>query len=158
MNVILADVLGYCMGVRRAVDSALDALEKYKDKNVYSLGPIIHNQTALDFLSSKGLKILKEDELQKAENKSVVIIRAHGVPPSVIEELQKKDCIIINATCPRVVASQKNAQRYAAMDYTIVLAGDKNHGEVTGIAGYAGDKFILVENSNEVSDLKIPSD
>ena len=44
------------------------------------------------------------------------------------------------------------------MDYTIVLAGDKNHGEVTGIAGYAGDKFILVENSNEVSDLKIPSD
>lgn len=158
MNVILADVLGYCMGVRRAVDSALDALEKYKDKNVYSLGPIIHNQTALDFLSSKGLKILKEDELQKAENKSVVIIRAHGVPPSVIEELQKKDCIIINATCPRVVASQKNAQRYAAMDYTIVLAGDKNHGEVTGIAGYAGDKFILVENSNEVSNLKIPSD
>ena len=60
------------MGVRRAVDSALDALEKYKDKNVYSLGPIIHNQTALDFLSSNGLKILKEDELQKAENKSVV--------------------------------------------------------------------------------------
>ena len=44
------------------------------------------------------------------------------------------------------------------MDYTIVLAGDKNHGEVTGIAGYAGDKFILVENSIEVSDLKIPSD
>lgn len=146
------------MGVRRAVDSALDALEKYKDKNVYSLGPIIHNQTALDFLSSKGLKILKEDEVQKAENKSVVIIRAHGVPPTVIEELERKDCIVINATCPRVVASQKNAQRYAAMDYTIVLAGDKNHGEVTGIAGYAGDKFILVENSNEVSDLKIPSD
>ena len=55
------------MGVRRAVDSALDALEKYKDKNVYSLGPIIHNQTALDFLSSKGLKILKEDELDSEE-------------------------------------------------------------------------------------------
>ena len=158
MNVILADVLGYCMGVRKAMDSALDALEKYKDKNVYSLGPIIHNQTALDFLAQKGLKILEENQVEKAEPNSVVIIRAHGVPPYIIDELEKKDCIVINATCPRVVASQKNAQRYASMDYTVVLAGDKNHGEVTGIAGYAGDKFILVENSNEVSDLKIPSD
>ena len=158
MKVILADVLGYCMGVRKAMDSALDALEKYKDKNVYSLGPIIHNQTALDFLAQKGLKILEENQVEKAEPNSVVIIRAHGVPPYIIDELEKKDCIVINATCPRVVASQKNAQRYASMDYTVVLAGDKNHGEVTGIAGYAGDKFILVENSNEVSDLKIPSD
>ena len=158
MNVILADVLGYCMGVRKAMDSALDALEKYKDKNVYSLGPIIHNQTALDFLAQKGLKILEENQVEKAEPNSVVIIRAHGVPPCIIEELEKKDCIVINATCPRVVASQKNAQKYATRDYTVVLAGDKNHGEVTGIAGYAGDKFILVENSEEVEKLNIPTD
>lgn len=158
MKVILADVLGYCMGVRKAMDSALDALEKYKDKNVYSLGPIIHNQTALDFLAQKGLKILEENQVEKAEPNSVVIIRAHGVPPCIIEELEKKDCIVINATCPRVVASQKNAQKYAARDYTVVLAGDKNHGEVTGIAGYAGDKFILVENSEEVEKLNIPTD
>ena len=158
MKVILADVLGYCMGVRKAMDSALDALEKYKDKNVYSLGPIIHNQTALDFLAQKGLKILEENQVEKAEPNSVVIIRAHGVPPCIIEELEKKDCIVINATCPRVVASQKNAQKYAARDFTVILAGDKNHGEVTGIAGYAGDKFILVENSEELLNLKIPSD
>lgn len=158
MKVILADVLGYCMGVRKAMDSALDALEKYKDKNVYSLGPIIHNQTALDFLAQKGLKILEENQIEKAEPNSVVIIRAHGVPPCIIEELEKKDCIVINATCPRVVASQKNAQKYAARDFTVILAGDKNHGEVTGIAGYAGDKFILVENSEELLNLKIPTD
>ena len=53
------------MGVRKAMDSALDALEKYKDKNVYSLGPIIHNQTALDFLAQKGLKILEENQVEK---------------------------------------------------------------------------------------------
>ena len=39
------------------------------------------------------------------------------------------------------------------MNYTVILAGDKNHGEVVGIAGYAGKKFILVENKEDAEKL-----
>lgn len=149
MKVILANVLGYCMGVRRAVENAMSALEMYKNKKVYSLGPLIHNKTALDSLAEKGLLILEENDISKVDNESVVIIRAHGVSPIIMQELSVKKCIIINATCPRVVASQKMSKKYADENYTVILAGDKNHGEVTGIAGYAGKSFVLVQDNNE---------
>ena len=155
MNVILADVLGYCMGVRRAVDSAIETLKNNQNNEVYSLGPLIHNQVALDKLSSMGLKVLREPNIDLLDERSVVIIRAHGVPPQVIEKLTEKNSFVVNAACPRVLASQNNAKRYSSMNYTVILAGDKNHGEVVGIAGYAGKKFILVENKEDAE--KLPS-
>ncbi|MFC2602748.1 MAG: 4-hydroxy-3-methylbut-2-enyl diphosphate reductase [Treponema sp.] len=156
MTVILADVLGYCMGVRRAVESAIDSIDKAND--VYTLGPLIHNKTALNSLEKKGLKVLNENKAEDAKIGSTVIIRAHGVPPSVNEILKKRECTIINATCPRVTASQKNAARYASMNYTVILAGDSNHGEVIGIAGYAGNKFYLVQDSEDAKKLLPPED
>ena len=152
MTVILADVLGYCMGVRRAVESAIASIDKAND--VYTLGPLIHNKTALNSLEKKGLKVLNENKAEDAKIGSTVIIRAHGVPPSVNEILKKRECTIINATCPRVTASQKNAARYASMNYTVILAGDSNHGEVIGIAGYVQDsedakKLLPPEDADE---------
>lgn len=153
MEVILADVLGYCFGVRRAVDTAMLTLESDGQSKVFSLGPLIHNQVALDMLSSKGLSVLKENEIDSLQEGSRVIIRAHGVPPETLAKVEEKKCKLVNATCPKVLASQKNAAKYAALGYTVILAGDRNHGEVVGIAGYAGKKFILVENCQEASEI-----
>ena len=154
MTVILADILGYCMGVRRAVESALDSIRKNDD--VYTLGPLIHNRIALNFLEAQGLKVMDENAADEAKAGSAVIIRAHGVPPSVNRTLEERGCTIVDATCPRVSASQQSAARYAAMDYTVILAGDRNHGEVIGIAGYAGSKFRLVQNCIEAQALSVP--
>ena len=151
MTVLSAKVMGYCMGVRRAVDAALKALEE--NENVYSLGPLIHNQTVLDLLSSKGLGIIEESQIDSLKENSTVIIRAHGVPPKVLDALKNRNCNVIDATCPRVVASQRNVQKYSELGYTVILAGDKNHGEVIGIAGYAGKDFYLVQNSDEAKSL-----
>ena len=101
MNVILADVLGYCMGVRRAVDSAIETLKNNQNNKVYSLGPLIHNQVALDKLSSMGLKVLREPNIDLLDEKSVVIIRAHGVPPQVIEKLTEKKYIHVRCATIR---------------------------------------------------------
>ena len=158
MIVVRAEVLGYCMGVRRAVEAASDALEKNTGKKVYTLGPLIHNQTALAVLAEKGLFILHEDDACSAENDCIVIIRAHGVPPSVITALKKQNCTVVDATCPRVTASQKIAAEYAEKEYAVILAGDSNHGEVTGIAGYAGFRFILVRNRIDADALELQYD
>jgi len=153
MEVIRAEVLGYCMGVRRAVDAAGDALARNGDRKVYTLGPLIHNQTALDSLEKRGLGILAEGQTEKAERNSVVIIRAHGVPPFVVSKLEERGCEIINATCPRVTASQNIARQYSVKGDYVILAGDRNHGEVTGIAGYAGPRFVLVRNREDAEAL-----
>lgn len=149
MQIVLAKVLGYCMGVRNAVEMTNRALDEYQDKKVYCLGPLIHNKIALSELEKKGLIIVYEDEIEKIENENVVVIRAHGVSPKVLKTLVEKKCKIINATCPRVVASQKLAEKYAKAGFDIILAGDKQHGEVVSIQGYAGDAFFLIENSND---------
>ena len=151
MEVILADVLGYCMGVRRAVDFVEKALETSSDKKVYTLGPLIHNKIALEKLQEKGLSVIQENNINLLNQNTVVAIRAHGVSPDVIKNIENTGAMIVNATCPKVSASQKNAYKYAQMGYLVILVGDKNHGEVTGIAGYAGDSFLLIET---VSDAK----
>ncbi|MBP3710118.1 MAG: 4-hydroxy-3-methylbut-2-enyl diphosphate reductase [Treponema sp.] len=158
MTIIRSDVLGYCFGVRHAIEAAHTALLQNKRKNVYTLGPLIHNKHALDELEKAGLRMLDENDASQAEDGSVVIIRAHGVPPEVLETLEKKQCTVINATCTRVKASQKIAREYTAKNCTVIFTGDEKHGEVAGIAGYAKNHFVLVQNCDEANALYLPKD
>ena len=107
MKIIRAKVLGYCMGVRRAVTSAESALEK-KASRVFTLGPLIHNPVALNALSSRGLEILDADKIDSLKSGDTVIIRAHGVPPALERKLRKTGCTVVNATCPRVLIEPPN--------------------------------------------------
>lgn len=148
-------MLGFCFGVRRAVELAEKALSENPGKKVYSLGPLIHNENALSALEEKGLHILEESDIAELEEGSVVIIRAHGVAPSVTDVLEKRGCKIIDATCPRVKASQKMVERYSSENDYVVLTGDKNHGEVIGIAGYAGENFSQIQDCEEAERFNI---
>lgn len=159
MKIIRAKVLGYCMGVRRAVESAEKALAS-SDNRVFTLGPLIHNPVALKALAERGLSVLAKENISSLKETDTVIIRAHGVPPALERKLRERGCNVINATCPRVLISQRRAAEYVKQGFTVVLAGDKNHGEVTGIAGYAEeacegakDFFYLVENKVDTVEL-----
>lgn len=160
MKIIRAKILGYCMGVRRAVELAENALAV--NAKVFSLGPLIHNEAALSDLEKRGLFVLKENQIDDVISgvSSVsevppvirVVIRAHGVPPKTEKLLTERGFELVDATCPLVKRSQKIAAEYAEKGWTVILAGDRNHGEVTGIAGYAGDNFVLVQNADEAKE------
>ena len=156
MNVIRAKVLGFCFGVRRAVELAEQALAESNGK-VYSLGPLIHNEAALADLQSRGLCTVEEADLQTIPDGATVIIRAHGVAPKVITALEEKGCRIIDATCPRVKASQKMVERYTCQNDYVIISGDKNHGEMIGIAGFAGKNFAQIQNAAEAEQLELPA-
>ena len=154
MKIERAEVLGYCMGVRRAVEIAEKACKENPDKKIFTLGPLIHNNSALEIFKKKGINILKEDagDLKNDFNNSVVIVRAHGVMPIVIDNLKTKGVSVMDATCPRVLSSQKRAADYAKKGYTVFLAGDKNHGEIVGISGHArsyGAECIVIEHKDD---------
>lgn len=157
MQIIKSEVMGFCFGVRRAVEAAEEALKKY-GKGVYSLGPLIHNENALKELKEKGLLIADEKEISTIKDGSVVIIRAHGVAPDLIETLKNKKCTVIDATCPRVKANQKMVSHYTSAEDYIILTGDKNHGEVIGLAGYAKSNFIQIQNYDEAEKVQLPSE
>ena len=153
MEIIRASVLGFCFGVRRAVDLAEKALCENKGKKVYSLGPLIHNESALAELEKRGLCTVEEEKLEQIPDESTVIIRAHGVSPKVTEALERKKCNVIDATCPRVKASQKMVEKYTYDDDFVIISGDKNHGEMKGIGGYAGKSFVQIQDAKEAEQL-----
>ncbi len=155
MEVIKADVLGYCFGVRRAVDAANEALEsKNSSQSVYSLGPLIHNPTVLNTLHSKGLQILNTENISSIEENALVVIRAHGTSPEILNALEKKGARIVDATCPRVHSSQNLAAKAGEQGIPVIIAGDRNHGEVTGIAAFAGKNVIVIETVEEAQALE----
>ena len=155
-----AKVLGYCMGVRRAVEAVYRALAKYPDKTVYTYGPLIHNPVTIRLLEAKGVRIVNPDEELKSQIilDSPIIIRAHGIAPQKRQDLIGCGAIIIDATCPRVIASQLRAAQYSQKGYTVILAGDKNHGELIGIKGYAlsvpNSQCITVQTAAEAEKLQ----
>jgi 4-hydroxy-3-methylbut-2-enyl diphosphate reductase len=79
---------------------------------------------------------------------AVVIIRAHGVTPQVEAGLTRRGAAIVDATCPKVKASQMKARALSRAGCRIFLAGERDHGEVIGIQGYAPD-CVIVANREE---------
>jgi 4-hydroxy-3-methylbut-2-enyl diphosphate reductase len=142
MKLIKARVLGFCMGVRRAVELAVEEARLVANgEPVYTLGPLIHNPGVLKELKALGIQIIKESAL--AADYSLltsgcsVIIRAHGISPIVEKNLRGRGLSIIDATCPKVKASQLKVQELSRTGYCLFLAGEKQHAEIAGLQGYA---------------------
>ena len=152
-KVIRAEEMGFCMGVERAVSIVQKISDNNKQKkNVFTLGPIIHNRQIIENFSKKGVNVLQSvDDIEDG----TVIIRAHGVPPSEKRKLEEKGIEIIDGTCPKVIASHKIIQKYSESGYRIVIVGDKNHGEILGLAGHA-ENYDIIENAVEAGKIKIP--
>ena len=147
MKVILAQSAGFCMGVRRAVETTLDLIQK-EDKGVSTFGPLIHNPQVLNLLEERGVRILKEVPEKES---GTVIIRAHGVPPSQKEQLQRTSATVKDATCPHVVKVQVIIRKYQKQGYATVIIGDRNHAEVEGLLGVTGNRGQVVSNAEDVS-------
>ncbi|MHB9293433.1 putative 4-hydroxy-3-methylbut-2-en-1-yl diphosphate reductase [Hollandina sp. SP2] len=146
MKLIKAEVLGYCMGVRRAVTMAGEAVKAAAGVHqVYTLGPLIHNPQVLEQFRSQGLEMLDETELPENLNAVVLVIRAHGITPQLEALLTYKGARLVDATCPIVKQSQKKARSLAEAGYCIFLAGERYHGEVIGIQGYAPACLVVAD-------------
>ncbi len=146
-EIFLVEGAGFCFGVKRAIDIAFDVADKNKE-GVFTLGPIIHNPQVVEKLRELGVNPL-EDISDRLDIKRL-IIRAHGIPKGKLEELKNYGFEIIDATCPFVKKAQKIAEKLALEDYQVIIIGDKNHPEVKGILSYAGEKAVVITNSEDI--------
>ncbi len=144
---------GFCWGVVRSVEIAEELLQNEKEKDVYILGQIIHNPKETKRLEDKGLKTIDHEHLDKLDpDKSKVIIRAHGEPPSTYETAKKLGVELVEATCPLVTALQKRAFKYYDEGYQVVIFGKENHAEVIGLRGVCNDECIVIKSAEEVKE------
>jgi len=138
---------GFCFGVRRALETAENTLRS--GGRVYSFGPLIHNPQVIERLQAAGLE--PADDVSKLTG-GKVIIRSHGVHPSVMSELTARGVEVIDATCPLVKKAQQSAQLLHEEGYTVIIVGERNHPEVQGLLGHAPGALV-VEPRDDLSGL-----
>ena len=142
MKVILAKNSGFCMGVRRAVETA----KIIYGQGVYILGEIIHNESVTDEIKRLGTKII--DSPDEVDN-GTVIIRSHGVGKDVYDKLEAKGIKIIDCTCPFVLKIHNIVKKYHAEGYRIIITGEKDHPEVVGINGWCDNSATIIDEDYE---------
>ncbi len=147
MIVEIAKSAGFCFGVKRAIDLAESAADKYG--SVFSLGELIHNEAAVNALRKRGVIAVETPE--QASGKPLVI-RSHGVPLSVYEHAREICSEVIDATCPFVKKIHDIARELPDSAKLIVL-GDKLHPEVVGIMGNASCKAFACKDPDEIDML-----
>ncbi|MBS1242875.1 MAG: hydroxymethylbutenyl pyrophosphate reductase [Nitrospirae bacterium] len=150
MEVILADKAGFCFGVQRAISTAFKAAGEGK---VYCLGPLIHNPQEVSRLRDAGVETV--EDFSGLRSGDSLIIRSHGVPPTVLASAREKGLTIIDLTCPFVAKAQQHAQSLSREGYRVVVVGEKKHPEVQSILGYAGENSVVVEQPEDIDQLKL---
>lgn len=145
MQIILAKSLGFCSGVKRAVDTAM----KVCGEGVFVLGELIHNEGVTAMLKEKGSTVVNSAE--DVPDGAKVIIRSHGEAKSTFEKLKSKGVEIIDCTCPFVRRTQKIVEEYHDKGYRIVIAGEKNHPEVKGLDGWCENTAFITDGSDDLA-------
>ncbi len=152
-KVRLAKTAGFCFGVKRAVDIAYENVDK---GNVYTLGPIIHNEEVVKDLEKQGVIALKdESQLGCVKENSTVIIRSHGVAKQVYDLLEEKKVNIIDATCPFVKKIHNIVKEASDNGDFIVIIGNEGHPEVEGIKGWSNSDTVVIDDAQMIENLNI---
>jgi 4-hydroxy-3-methylbut-2-enyl diphosphate reductase len=136
----------------RAIDIVRIALETF-GAPIYVRREIVHNRYVVNELAEKGAIFVHEiDDVPDGQR---VIYSAHGVSPAVRERSKGRGLRVIDATCPLVTKVHREALKFAADGYTIVLIGHAGHEEVEGTMGEAPEHIVLIEDEAGVDALEV---
>lgn len=138
LKIRVARSAGFCFGVRRAIDIALEAAGKQAD--VYMLGDIVHNEYVVDQIKKAGIRVVESiDDIDQG----VLLLRAHGTVPDMYAEAERRGLRVVDATCPMVLEIHRIVRTLAEEGYQVVIIGDQNHDEVRGIAGQVENALVV---------------
>lgn len=151
MEIILASNAGFCFGVRAAINKGEKLIEEGKGP-IATLGPLIHNPQEVSRLESLGIK--SYDDIDSVQEKNV-LIRTHGVAPSVYQEIEKHGHEYFDCTCPKVKRVQQIAREHAEAGYQVLILGDCKHPEVMAIVGWTNDTAIVFISLDELKSLSL---
>ncbi|MEW6251487.1 MAG: 4-hydroxy-3-methylbut-2-enyl diphosphate reductase [Planctomycetota bacterium] len=155
MQAIVAKPRGFCAGVERAIRAVELALEQFGPP-VYVRKEIVHNRRVVERLKALGATFV--EEVHEIPPGAVAILSAHGSPPEVFAEAQRRNLRLIDATCPLVRKVHVEVRRYVKRGCRIILIGHAGHDEVIGTMGQAPEATTLIETLDDVARLALRPD
>ena len=152
MKVVRSSILGFCFGVDKAISIAEEAREKHPDKDIYTLGPLLHNKPEVERL--RELNILPVDiKTHLFKKDDIAIISAHGIAPEKVQKLRDIGVLVINATCKNVERGQRKAAEMKARRLKVAIVGSPTHSEVLGLMGHAGEDAVVIDPKSPEMDV-----
>jgi 4-hydroxy-3-methylbut-2-enyl diphosphate reductase len=148
-TVTLAKEVGFCFGVKRAINLTKQALAERS--SVFILGDLVHNKRVTDELEAKGLQKIGEVEDVKS---GTMVVRAHGLPKAQMQDARSRGLEIVDATCPIVLRAQEAAQTLEQRGCQVVIIGDRNHAEIKGILGSLENPALVIDSLQELREAK----
>ncbi|MBE5941467.1 MAG: bifunctional 4-hydroxy-3-methylbut-2-enyl diphosphate reductase/30S ribosomal protein S1 [Lachnospiraceae bacterium] len=155
MEILLAKTAGFCFGVKRAVETVYEQVGK---GNIYTYGPIIHNEEVVKDLEQKGVFVIDKESDISALSEGTVVIRSHGVERRIYDLIKDNSLELVDATCPFVKKIHNIVDKDSGQGNQIIIIGNPNHPEVMGIVGWCNTKPIVLETIEEAENLEIPED
>lgn len=147
MEIIVGKTAGFCYGVERAVEGAIEEIAK-TNNTLYCLGEIVHNKQVIKKLEDLGMKCV--ETLQEA--KGTVLIRAHGIPKEIYDMAKEMNIKVQDYTCPNVLKIHKIAEEFNQNGYFIFLLGAKNHPENIGTISLCGEDCCIIEKEEDITE------
>ena len=147
MEVLLAKSAGFCFGVKRAVEKVYEQLGEKEE--IYTYGPIIHNEEVVKDLEMKGVRVIEGEEELQGLTKGTLVIRSHGVSRRIYELIEKNGLNCIDVTCPFVKRIHQIVEKESQQGKKIVIIGNAGHPEVEGIRGWSSTLAAVIGSVEE---------
>ena len=151
MKIIVARHMGFCGGVRRAVQMARKTAESATGA-VRTWGPLIHNPQVVRRLQDSG--VLVADRREDLAG-SALVVSAYGVERAVLDEARRRGMALVDATCPVVIRAHALAEKLAAEGYQVIAIGDHGHPEMVTLQELLGDRATIVHTREEAAAVKV---
>jgi (E)-4-hydroxy-3-methyl-but-2-enyl pyrophosphate reductase len=141
MRIKKAKALGFCFGVRRAIQVVERAAAEHGP--IDSLGSVVHNPQVVGRLAAKNIRVVQA--LEETRN-GTIAITAHGAGPQVAEQAAARGLRLIDATCPIVRKSQKVVERLQEAGFLVMIYGDESHPEVRGVLAWTNGSGLAMQD------------
>lgn len=146
MEIVRAHSMGFCFGVRDAIEVVREL--GAAGETVYTLGAIVHNPQVAAELEKINVHVI--DSLDEAPEHALIAITAHGAPPELQDEAERRGFRVIDTTCPLVTRIQKTAADLVKQRYSVLVYGDAKHKEVKGIVGWTDGRARVITSMKDL--------
>jgi len=151
MEILVARHMGFCGGVKRAVEMAAGAAEAATGP-VFTWGPLIHNPQVVQRLQAGGVQVAEDLEALHGET---FVVSAYGVEHAVLDAARERGMRIVDATCPVVIRAHSLAFKLVAEGYQLIVVGDHGHPEMVTLKEVLGDRVTIVHTREEAAQLHL---
>ncbi|MBM3834985.1 MAG: 4-hydroxy-3-methylbut-2-enyl diphosphate reductase [Verrucomicrobia bacterium] len=142
MKIIRAAHLGMCFGVRDAIALAFKHAE---EGPLTVLGELVHNQTVLNSLESKGIKV--ESQIEGVDTPTAMVT-AHGASELALNRARNRGLRVIEATCPLVHFAHHAVGKLVRAGYHPIIIGKRDHVEVRGLTEDLAEYDVVLDDAD----------